>query len=297
MMSVDSAPLELPAAVQPHARLAHAYVVGHPAEAARTLERHAARDTAPLLQALAPSEAATLLAQVESSHGAAILLACEVEKAGDIVSEMAVDAAARVLRRMEPDVRQPILDQCEPGAARALARTLDHPAHSAAGLMDARGVALSEDLTVGAALARARHASRWLGTYVYLTDETHTLTGVVSLRDLLAASPRAPLTSIMTRDPVYLRAHADRTTIVSHPGWRRYHEIPVVDANGILLGVVRYATVRRLEQDLAPARPPASGFAPLVAIGELYWIGMARVLGSLIAAVGGAGAKPTQERR
>jgi Mg/Co/Ni transporter MgtE len=273
-------------AIDAHTRLAHAYIVAHPAEAARTIERHGARDAAPLLEEIGPAEAAAVLAQVESAHGAALLLACAPDAAGAILSAMAIDAAARLLRRVDADSRRPILARCEPDAATILQRTLDQPADTAAGLMDARGVAVPQHLTASEALARARRAGRWLGTYVYVVDEVQTLTGVVSLRELLTVARRVSLASIMTRTVASLPARAGRATIVAHPGWRRYHELPVVDETGALLGVLRYATVRRLEQELAPDRPPASGFAPLNAVGELYWVGMARVLGSLVAAVG-----------
>jgi magnesium transporter len=270
-------------------RLAQAYLAAHPVEAARAIERHAAADGAAVLRELVPAGAGAVLAATEAAHGAAVLLAGGADAGARIVSAMPVDAAARLLRRIDLDARRPLLARCEPGAARTLARVLEHPADTAAGLMDARGVAVVEDLTVGEALARARRARRWLGTYVYVVDDRHALVGVVSLRELLTAAPRAALAGVMTRSVERLRGRADRAAIVAHPGWRRYHELPVVDDRDVFLGVLRYATVRRLEDELAPDHPPAGSLAPLVAIGELYWVGMARILGSLLAALGAHG--------
>jgi len=284
-------------ATEAYARLAHAFLVSHPSEAARSIGHHGAAEAVPLLRELAPREAALLLTHVEPGHAAAILLASGPETAAAIVSNMAVDVAARLLRRLDESRRAPILDECERRTANALRRVLDQPADTAAGLMDAHGVTVPENLTASAALARARHARRWLGTYVYVVDDQQRLTGVVSLHELLTASPRASLTSLMARDVAHLPERADRAAIVSHPGWRYYHELPVIDGDGALLGVLHYATVRRLQQDLVPARPPESGFAPLLAIGELYWVGMARVLGSLLTAVGSTSQAPAREPR
>lgn len=295
-MTGDGAAHASPQVQAVETRLAHAYLESHPAEAARAIERHVAADGAAVLREVEPAVGAAVLAQADAAHGAALLLACGAEGAARIVSAMALDAAARLLRRIDPGRRRPILEQCGRRAATTLERILAQPADTAAGLMDASGVAVAAGLTAGAALARARHAGDGLGVYVYVVGDGQVLAGVVSLRDLLAAAPRAPLASIMTRGVDLLRARADRAAIVAHPGWRRYYELPVVDEQGVFLGVLRYATVRRLERELAPDRPPVSSVAPLIAIGELYWVGLARVLGSLLAAFG-AGAAGAREQR
>lgn len=269
-------------------RLAHAFLEAHPAEAARGLEQHGAGEGAAALGGVPLEIAAAVVARMDSAHAAAILLAFEPARGGALVSLMPHDAAARVLRRIDGAARAPLLARADGQVRAALERSLSQPPDSAAGLMDARGLSMPADLTAAAALDRARRTPSALGSYVYVVDAERRLVGVASLHELLAAPAEARLHEIMHDDVARLPAEAAGDAIRRHPGWQRYHELPVVDGADVLLGVVRYATARRLERDEASDRTPATSLAPLVAIGELYWVGMARLLGSLLTALGPA---------
>jgi magnesium transporter len=196
------------------------------------------------------------------------------------------DAAARILRRLDDALRAPLLEGIRPAVATALRRALAYPPDTAAGLMDARGLSLPAHLTVADALARFRRSDGAVGSYLYVVGPNEVLEGVLGLRQLLAARRQSHLRDIMAGDVARIPALVDHASVLDHPGWRRFHELPVIDAHGRLLGIIRYSTARRLERDGTAIRAASGTLAPWVHIGELYLVGMAKVVGSLVSALG-----------
>jgi len=74
-------------------------------------------------------------------------------------------------------------------------------------------------------------------------------------------------------------------SIVEHPGWRDVHALPVIDDRELFLGVLRYETLRQLEQEYTTPPPAAGGFAAVLTLGELCWTGLAGVLTDLTSSV------------
>jgi magnesium transporter len=94
------------------------------------------------------------------------------------------------------------------------------------------------DATVAHARHSIEHRSDWESvTYVYLTDKRGALACVLSIKELLNASPDASLASICHNNPVSVGPHTsqERAAILAiHHGIKA---IPVVGRGGKLLGV------------------------------------------------------------
>ena len=111
---------------------------------------------------------------------------------------------------------------------------------SAGGLMATEVARLPIGLTAGEAIERIRHLHEELEdlSYVYVVDDEGRLEGVVSFRDLVFSRPGVGLEEVMVRDPIAVRVDADREEV--NDLIQQYHllAIPVVDEDGVLLGVV-----------------------------------------------------------
>jgi len=162
---------------------------------------------------------------------------------------------------------------------------LRYPEGTAGALMDPRALALPQDIPVGEALARVRHAARDVLYYLYVVDRAQVLVGVLNLRELMLAPRKAEVASVMRPHVARLSARADRASILAHPGWREFHALPVVDDAGLFLGVIRYETVRRLEEDRGSAGQSANALTTVLTLGELCWRGMSLVLADLASGV------------
>jgi hypothetical protein len=80
----------------------------------------------------------------------------------------------------------------------------------------------------------------------------------------------------MVRNPARLNADADRSLVVSHPGWKRVHSLPVVDDRGGYLGMVRYRTLRQLEEELLGAAQTDANASE--SLGEVFAAGASGLL-------------------
>jgi len=219
----------------------------HPDESARLLESLAPDSAAALLSLSAPGLAADVLRRVVPSFGVACLAQLPRERAPSVIEALPLAAAAGLLRRSDEQTRLTLLaDLTEPTRA-ALARLLAYPEDSAGGRMDPRVFTLPEDILVAEAAVRLRAHPEYAMYYLYVVDREQRLTGVLNYRDLLLANDDATLKSVMRSQVVRLRATASGQALLAEPAWRVYLALPVVDEGGVLIGVVRFESLREVE--------------------------------------------------
>lgn len=80
-------------------------------------------------------------------------------------------------------------------------------------------------------------------TYVYITADGQRLIGVVTFRELLYADAEADLASIMVANPYALRPQMPLVDAMREVVKRHFPVYPVVDDDGVLLGIVRGQTM------------------------------------------------------
>jgi len=80
-------------------------------------------------------------------------------------------------------------------------------------------------------------------TYCYVTDEAGKLTGLVVMREMLLAKPDDKLADIMIKEPFALPDTMPLDEALRQALGRHYPVYPVVDAAGVLVGLVRGETL------------------------------------------------------
>lgn len=87
--------------------------------------------------------------------------------------------------------------------------------------------------------------------YVYVTDSTGALKGVVDIREIVAAEPGQTLGDIMTEHVISLPQDATlRDTAMLFERYN-FRALPITDANDLLLGAVSMRDVRSMRPRLA----------------------------------------------
>ncbi len=229
------------------ARFAEALIRDYPGRAASVLERIAPADVAALAARVDVDEAAELLRRISPQHAADILEASSDARVKALFEHWPPGVASRLARRLPEDRAEAILEALPPAKARGIRSLVRFPEHTAGALMDPNVLALPEHFTAVEALTRVREAPDQARYNLYVVDPDQKLVGAVNLRELFLAAPDARLRDLMIRNPIALPASADRTVVVSHPGWKEVHSLPVVDDQGAYLGALRYRTLRELE--------------------------------------------------
>ena len=211
-----------------------------PADLADIASRLGASDRATLFRSLDEETAAETLQELSPRMQVAVLNSMDDERASDILEEMVPDDAADLLADLPEERADELLELMEADEAAEVKQLLAYPEDSAGGVMTTEFVALPQNLMADEAISRLRQEAPDAETayYVYVTDEAGRLVGVLSLRHLIVAQPDTPLSGLMVRDVISLRADADRDEIA--PVIAKYNllALPVIDERGVLLGIV-----------------------------------------------------------
>jgi magnesium transporter len=169
-----------------------------------------------------------------------ILRALTDEETRIILAGMTPDDRADFLEELPGKAIQKLLTMLTPEDRREALQLLGYPAESVGRLMTPDYVAVLPDWTVNRALDHVRSEGKDSETInvIYVIDADWKLTGVISLRQLILARPDEWIRDIMEDAVISLSAFDDREEAVQKI--RRYDVIalPVVDTNGIMLGIV-----------------------------------------------------------
>ena len=258
--------------------LSEAFLQAHPDDAARLLERFAPQDVAAVLSTCLPSVASAVLQRMVSPAADDCVSLMSDEHGALVIAELPSARATELLRRMLPERRRAFLEMLPAKCAGPLGRVIQYPPHTAGALVDPLTATFPDDISVEEARDRLAGFTTHVHYYLYVVNREQTLVGVLNLRELMLGRPQALLASMMQRQVVSVPASTSREQIITNPYWQQFHALPVVDAHGVFLGVLRYDVFRRLETEAAPRDAVELALGTILAIGELYWVGLAKVL-------------------
>ncbi|MBF2003314.1 MAG: magnesium transporter [Synechococcales cyanobacterium M58_A2018_015] len=158
----------------------------------------------------------------------------------DIVNSMAPDDRANLFDELPPQVVRRILGQLSPEERQATNLLLGYQPETAGRLMTPEYIALADYLTVAQASEQVRRLARdrEVSYYVYTVDEQQTLTGVMSLRDLLLSDPEQRLREVMNREVVFAQTDTDQEEVARLIQRYDLMAVPIVDRERKLVGVV-----------------------------------------------------------
>jgi magnesium transporter len=244
----------------------------HPADLADVAELLPRELVPRLLAALTDARAANVLEYLDDELRSEILEAIGAERAAVLLARMTPDERADALEEMDEEVADEILEAIPARERAETERLLQYEPESAGGLMTTEFVSLPETQTVDAALATVRGMARAgrreaMGT-VYAVDARGALTGVLSLRELLAAPEGAHIADVAWSDVVTVLVTADREEVAELTSNYDLVAIPVVDGERRLLGVITVDDVIDVIQE--EQTEDAQKFGGLEALEEPY---------------------------
>jgi len=260
-------------------RLIGTYLANHPLEAARAME---SLETDELAEVLidADDQAGHALHLMDPGPLAAAMNRSPTEEAGRLLRLMSIDTQVSVLPLLGEATRERLLNTLEPKDAGLLERLLSYPRQTAASLVEYDTFRIPSDISAAEALERGRRSGSPVRYYVYVTNRDNRLVGVVSLKQLLRESSGAAVAEIMHKDPARIAATETVAEVINHYQWRRFPILPVVDADDLLVGVILYETIQKLREEGLRESGWSDARETLVALSEVYWLGLSTVLGA-----------------
>jgi magnesium transporter len=193
-----------------------------------------------LFAILGDESLADLLARLDDRDAAAILSRMSAAQAADILEEADPDDAADILEEVADEIARDILVAMEPAEAEELRELLAYPPDTAGGLMTPAFVAVAPNLRADETVVALRQVAEEAETvnYVYVVDADDRLLGVLSLHNLVFSRPETPVGELMIREVVSVPVDADQEVAARIVTERDLLALPVVDADGRLLGII-----------------------------------------------------------
>lgn len=214
----------------------------HPADLAQLFSELTDRDREAAFSVLADRNgrlAMEAVSELGQEAGAALLGTRSAEDIARLAQEIPSDDAAALIDYLPEDLSAAVLDLMRPKESGVVENLLEYDEQTAGRIMNPHVFALSEEMTVGQAIAELQGARDVeMVFYLYVVDERRHLVGVTSLRRLLLVAPETPLKRIMTSDLISARVDTDQEEVARQVASYNLLAIPVVDQENKLVGVI-----------------------------------------------------------
>lgn len=189
---------------------------------------------------LSKAEAIEVYEYLDSAVQQALIEKFKRQEVLEIVDKMSPDDRARLFDELPAKIVRRLLSDLSPGERQSTALLLGYGEYTAGRIMTPEYISLKESLTVAQTLERIRSLanSSEIIYYLYVTDASRRLTGIVSLRDLVVSPPEKMLSEIVTRDVVSVHTDTDQEEVARTIQRYDLLAMPVVDREDRLVGVV-----------------------------------------------------------
>jgi hypothetical protein len=188
-----------------------------------------------------PELEADVFEELEEDRATRLLEARTDAEIAAILTRMRADDAADAIDDLPQSRRRPVLDLLPAGQRAKVLTLMGFNPESAGGLMGMDFMARPAGTRVGDVLEAVKHARSLQPealTSVYPVDEAGRLAASVRLVALLQADPEATLGEVSEADPVRVGPDTDLVDVALLMTDYNLITLPVVDDDGILLGVI-----------------------------------------------------------
>ncbi|MBA4147520.1 MAG: magnesium transporter [Verrucomicrobia bacterium] len=237
-----------------------------------------AAEIAEILVDLGATERAVLLRILPAQLAADVFEYLSHEDQEELLRSLGDEAVIRLLNEMEPDDRTAILEELpasmtqkilallSPEERKTAVSLLGYPEDSIGRWMTPEYIAIQEEWTVAEVLSHLRKMGRERETLhnLFVVDANQKLVGVLSLRSLVTAELASPVKDLVERQFIALKDTDDQETAVAT--FKKYDRtsLPVVNSNGVLVGLVTVDDVLDLaEEETTEDIHKAGGVTPL----------------------------------
>ena len=222
-------------------------------------------DVAELLASLGAGDAAVAFRFLSRHDAGEAFAQLDADDQEHLIHELGTQGATRVIEAMDPDDRAELLDELpaqvatriiaslSPENRRITQTILGYPPESVGRLMTPDYVRIRPEWTVQDAMDHIRIYGRDAETvhWVYVVDERGQLIDDLHIRSLLLADPDAQVRLLMDDRFISLSVYDDQEEAVRLMGRYDRSALPVVDSEGVLLGIVTYDDVADVAEEEA----------------------------------------------
>ena len=197
-------------------------------------------DAAELLEFLSPQLQVEILSEIDE------------EKASSIILKMPHDSVADVLGDLEDSDSENYLNKLPERISNQIRELLSYPEDSAGGIMNSDVITVDKDMTVDEVISFLKikaETDKVEFLYVYVTDKSGHLLGVLSLRSLFTTPKYVKVEDIMIKDLVKVHVDDDQEIAAETLSKYGFLAVPVVDHYDKLKGIVTWDDAQEVVEE------------------------------------------------
>ncbi len=210
--------------------------------------------------------AAEVFAYFETYEQDAFLRELTDEETRHLMDDLAPDDRTSLLEELPAEVTQRLLSYLSGDDLKEARLLLGYPEDSIGRLMTTDYVSVRPEWTVSQAMEQIRTTGQDSETInaIYVTDSASRLIGAVSLRQIVLGNPDDKVRGIMRAPAISMSAFQDHEKATGLMQRYDLSVLPVVDSQGVLVGIVTADDVFEIAQDETTEDfHKAAGVAPL----------------------------------
>lgn len=222
------------------AALRQDYFQRYPAEAVHYIEELPPARIAEVLQGLPRALSVSIWEMLSPVIAARMLANLDNKDVQQVFSRVDPNRGALILSSLTDGERARYLGLLRPHVVQDFQRALRYAPDSAGALMNTRLVYYTQDLTVRDVVKKLRVHKQTGFRALFITDDENALTGMVESQDLVLAGRGKRLGDLARPAKAITQVTATRQELVDIFERYRLTELPVVDQDGRLLGLIQH---------------------------------------------------------
>ncbi len=212
----------------------------YPADIAAILSDMPEKYMSAIFRLLPKDLAADTFVEMESDVKETLIKSFTDSELKAVIDEMYMDDTVDLIEEMPATMVTRILTQADADTRKQINEILKYGEDSAGSVMTTEFVALRPRMTAADAIAQIRSTGVDKETIntCYVLDDKYHLIGSVTIRQLILAAPDTTCESMMTAEPISVTTTDDQETAVQQMSKYNFSSMPVVDAEGRMVGII-----------------------------------------------------------
>lgn len=218
---------------------------------AKAIEHLPIDDVCDVLEDLGSEKASEVFAYLPLSVKQQVILTVNRAFVYNLVEYLFTDDITELIEESDDAIKSKILDNASTLKRRQLLLQLQFKENSAGTLMSMDFVEIAEDDTTTIAMHKIKAQEKIAETisYCYVTNEQHTLLGIVSMRDILLSAEDVIVKDIMEIDLISVDLEDDQEEVAQVMSKYDLVAIPVVNQQHQILGIITIDDVMDIMTD------------------------------------------------